>query len=305
MKRFKLSLHMKRALYGLVFVSPWIIGILLFFVNPVIRTINFSFSEIIIDTEKNGYSTVFIGLKNFYEAFRIDIEFPKRLLASLIQMVTEVPIILIFSFFVAVLLKDKFRGASAVKTIFFLTVVLSSGVFLRMQAESSGYNNIVIGGAAQSVGGVMASLSSFNIEGFLLQVGLSEQLVNYIVGPINNLYLLMTRSGIQIFIFLAGLHSISPSLYEACYMEGATGWETFWKVTFPMVSPLILVNTVYTVIDSFTSFTNTTIEYIYNTAFGTSVRFAYSSSLSLIYFLIVGLCLGLISALVSRKVFYQ
>ncbi|MHB8963589.1 MAG: carbohydrate ABC transporter permease [Saccharofermentanales bacterium] len=305
MKRWKLSLHKKRALYGFVFVSPWIIGILLFFVNPILRTIQFSFSEIIIDPELNGYSTVFIGLQNFYEAFRIDIEFPKRLLASLIQMVTEVPIILIFSFFVAVLLKDKFRGASAVKTIFFLTVVLSSGVFLRMQAESSGYNNIVIGGAAQSMGGVMASLSSFNIEGFLLQIGLSEQLVNYIVGPINNLYLLMTRSGIQIFIFLAGLHSISPSLYEACHMEGATGWETFWKVTFPMVSPLILVNTVYTVIDSFTSFTNTTIEYIYNTAFGTSVRFAYSSSLSLVYFLIVGLCLGLISAMVSRKVFYQ
>jgi ABC-type sugar transport system permease subunit len=305
MKKKTLSLHQKRALYGLIFVSPWIIGILLFFLNPVIRTIQFSFSEIIVDTENNTYSTVFIGLRNFHEAFRIDIEFPKRLLASLIQMVTEVPVMLIFSFFVAVLLKDKFRGASVVKTIFFLTVVLSSGVFLRMQAESSGYNNMVIGGAARSLGGMMASLSSFNIEAFLLQIGLSEQLVNYIVEPINNLYLLMTRSGIQIFIFLAGLHSISPSLYEACYMEGATGWETFWKVTFPMVSPLILVNTVYSVIDSFTSFTNTTIEYIYDVAFGTSVRFAYSSALSIIYFVTVGLCLGLVSALVSRKVFYQ
>lgn len=305
MKKKTLSLHQRRALYGLIFVSPWVIGILLFFFNPIIRTIQFSFSEIIIDSENNTYSTLFIGLQNFYEAFRIDIEFPKRLLASLIQMVTEVPVILIFSFFVAVLLKDKFRGASAVKTIFFLTVVLSSGVFLRMQAESSGYNNMVIGGAAQSMGGVMASLSSFNIEAFLLQIGLSEQLVNYIVNPINNLYLLMTRSGIQIFIFLAGLHSISPSLYEACHMEGATGWETFWKVTFPMVSPLILVNTVYSVIDSFTSYTNTTIEYIYDAAFGTSVRFAYSSALSMIYFVIVGLSLGLVSALVSRKVFYQ
>lgn len=305
MKKKTLSLHQRRALYGLIFVSPWVIGILLFFFNPIIRTIQFSFSEIIIDSENNTYSTLFIGLQNFYEAFRIDIEFPKRLLASLIQMVTEVPVILIFSFFVAVLLKDKFRGASAVKTIFFLTVVLSSGVFLRMQAESSGYNNMVIGGAAQSMGGVMASLSSFNIEAFLLQIGLSEQLVNYIVSPINNLYLLMTRSGIQIFIFLAGLHSISPSLYEACHMEGATGWETFWKVTFPMVSPLILVNTVYSVIDSFTSYTNTTIEYIYDAAFGTSVRFAYSSALSMIYFVIVGLSLGLVSALVSRRVFYQ
>ncbi len=133
MKKKTLSLRHRRALYGLIFVSPWLIGILLFFFNPIIRTIQFSFSEIIIDSENNTYSTLFIGLQNFYEAFRIDIEFPKRLLASLIQMVTEVPVILIFSFFVAVLLKDKFRGASAVKTIFFLTVVLSSGVFPTMR----------------------------------------------------------------------------------------------------------------------------------------------------------------------------
>lgn len=305
MKKMKLTLLKKRSLYGLVFISPWLIGILLFFINPIIRTVQFAFSDIIVDKQGGGYETIFIGFKNFYEAFRIDLEFPKRLVASLAQMGTEVPIILIFSFFVAVLLKDKFRGATTVKAIFFLTVVLSSGVFLRMQAESSGYNGLVIGGAAQSMGGVMASLSSFDIKTFLLQIGLTENIVNYIVEPINNLYLLMTRSGIQIFIFIAGLHSISPSLYEACYMEGATGWETFWKVTFPMVSPLILVNTVYTVIDSFTAFTNTTIEYIYNTAFGTAVRFAYSSSLSLIYFLIVGTCLGIVSLLVSRKVFYQ
>ncbi len=305
MKKTKLSLHGRRALYGLIFISPWLLGILLFFVNPIVRTVQFSFSDIIIDKEGGGYSTVFIGIRNFYEAFRGDIEFPKRLLASLIQMVTEVPIILIFSFFVAVLLKDRFRGSTTVKTIFFLTVVLSSGVFLRMQAESAGANSIVIGGAAQSLGGVMAKMSTFDIQAFLYQIGLSENIIHYIVEPINNLYLLMTRSGIQIFIFLAGLHSISPSLYEACHIEGATGWEAFWKVTFPMVSPLILVNTVYTVIDSFTSYTNTTIDYIWNTAFGTSVRFAYSSALSLIYFVIVGVALAVISAAVSRKVFYQ
>lgn len=304
-KAKKLTLLQKRSLYGLIFISPWLLGILLFFINPVVRTVQFAFSKIAVNPDGSGYTTSFIGVQNFFEAFRVDIQFPKLLMASLIEMVTEVPIILIFSFFVAVLLKDKFRGATTIKAIFFLTVVLSSGVFLRMQAESSGYNNMVIGGAAQSMGGVMASLSTFNMEAFLLNAGLSQNVVEYIINPINNLYLLMTRSGIQIFIFLAGLHSISPSLYEACYMEGATGWETFWKVTFPMVSPLILVNTVYTVIDSFTSFTNQTIEYIYNTAFGSGARFAYSSSLSLIYFLIVGACLGIVSFMVSRKVFYQ
>lgn len=115
---------------------------------------------------------------------------------------------------------------------------------------------------------------------------------------------MICHSGIQIFIFLAGLNSISPSIYEACYMEGASGWEAFWKVTFPMVSPLIIVNVVYTVIDTFGSSLNASLNYINNTAF-TKLNFGYASALSLIYFAVIGCILGLIMLVVSKRVFYQ
>ena len=107
-------------------------------------------------------------------------------------------------------------------------------------------------------------------------------------------------------IFLAGLQSISPSIYESAYMEGASSWETFWKITFPMISPMILVNTIYTVIDSFTSSSNTVMSYIssvYNGSNGgNTVR---ATAMSWIYFLVIIAILAVVAGLLSAYVFYQ
>jgi ABC-type sugar transport system permease subunit len=106
-------------------------------------------------------------------------------------------------------------------------------------------------------------------------------------------------------IYLAGLQSISPAIYESCQIDGATAWETFWKITFPMISPMILVNTVYTVIDSFTSQSNVVMNYIskvYGTGNEGMVR---STAMSWMYFLVVILILLVVGGLVSAYVFYQ
>jgi len=296
----RLTLEGRKAAYGYLFILPWIIGFLFFFIKPLIQTAQFSFSD--LSVEPTGYVLEYVGIKNYRDAFLSDANFPRNLTGSIKKMLTDTPVILIFSFFAALLLKQKFIGNSAVKTVFFLPVILASGVFSKMQAQVANLNTEDLKAAMSEGMQAIPILQSVKLEQILLDAGL-EKLVPYITGPVNNIFNIMSLSGIQIFIFLAGLHSIHPSLFEACYIEGATGWETFWKITFPMISPLILVNTVYTVIDSFTAYSNTTMTYIYNAAFGL-FKFGFSSAMAWIYFLCIGAILGIVMLLVSKRIFY-
>jgi len=137
-----------------------------------------------------------------------------------------------------------------------------------------------------------------------MQVG--TELVTYVTSLVNNVYDIINRSGVQMLIFLAGLQSISPAIYESCFIEGASSWETFWKITFPMISPMILVNAIYTIIDAFVSETNTVMSYI-SSVYDGSIQHAVvrSTAMSWIYFVVVLLILLLVSALLSAYVFYQ
>jgi ABC-type sugar transport system permease subunit len=150
---------------------------------------------------------------------------------------------------------------------------------------------------------VSGFLDSFQIEEYMMEMGLPEAFANALTEPMMRLFSILSSSGIQIFIFLAALKTIPPSLYESSHMEGATGWETFWKITFPMVSPMILVNVVYTVIDSFLSSSNTALRYVQRTIF-TNMKFGYGSALAWIYFAIISVILALVVLLISRRVFY-
>lgn len=136
----------------------------------------------------------------------------------------------------------------------------------------------------------------------MLQAGVSETIVNYLTGAVDRIYEIVSQSGVQILIFLAGIQTISPQLYEASKMEGATGYEAFWKITFPMVSPLILVNMIYTIIDSFSR--NELTDLIKTTGF-VQFDFGLSSAMAWIYFLAISIILLISTYFVSRKVFYH
>jgi len=150
----------------------------------------------------------------------------------------------------------------------------------------------------------ITALKSMNIEQYLLEAGIPWQFTGFLSGIINNIYGTIMRSSVQIFIFLAGLNSISPALYEACYIEGGNWWETFWKITFPLMMPIVLVNIVFSIVDSFTSNANRLMVYIYNLAFGQDFNFGYASALCLMYVLIIAVILGVIAYLVGRRTFY-
>ncbi|MCQ6560712.1 carbohydrate ABC transporter permease [Paenibacillus mendelii] len=296
MLKKRLTLEQNRAMWGVIFCVPLMLGLVMLFILPLIQSFRFSLSS--IELVEGGFSVMYEGFENFNSLFTSNADYPRALTESVVNMVVNVPIIIIFSLFAAVLLNQKFRGRTIARAIFFLPVILASSAIANLDISS------FVGGAVASSGGGDGGgnlMQSFELKKMLLESGISPLLVDYVTGAVDRIYEIISSSGVQILIFLAGLQSISPSLYEASRIEGATGYEIFWKVTFPMLTPLVLTNMVYSIIDSFSH--NNINQLISETAFRT-FDFGLSAAMSWIYFAVVGIILLLSTWLMSRKVFY-
>lgn len=299
MKRSKLTLAQKRAIMGYVYTIPWILGFIFLFITPIINTAIYSFNTF----DKVTLDSTFIGWANYQHAFTGDATFPQVLTESLTNL-ADVPLILIFSYFVAILLRKDFKGSAIVKTIFFLTVILSSDLFLRMQSSVATVNNAQINASMEESQEMFAVLQAVDLSKYFYSLGVPNEWFDFINDAISNIFFIMIRSGVQIFIFLAALHNIPASMYEAASMEGSTAWETFWLITFPMTGPIILVNCIYTIIDSFGSYLNPVITYINSIAFR-QFEFGYSSAMSWIYFLCIAAVIAVVYLLFRKRIFYQ
>lgn len=299
MKRKGLTLQRKRSLWAYIFLSPWLLGVIAVFAFPMILSISFAFSKVTVD---NGYSLAFVGLENFRTALFVDQNFLQHFASTMGDMLYNVPIILVYSFLVAVLLKENFKGVTVFKFIFFLPVILSSDLFTSLLnnfgSTSSSSLDAVMSGA-----GSTGMLESLNLSKYLGELGLGKELVDLLTGPVDKVYEIVTCSGIQIFIFLAGINSVPPTLYEAAHVEGANGWEKFWKITFPMVMPMILVNVVYSIVDTFMSKTNLVMEYVYELSFK-NFNFGLSSAICWIYFVVIAVILAIVFGIISKRTFY-
>lgn len=296
-KRKKLNWERKKEIYGYMFIAPWFLGFALLLAIPFLQSLWFSFNKLTITTE--GYSLDFVGLKNYHNIFYVDALYIRNLTNAVVDMVLNVPLIIFFSLFTASMLTQKFRGRMFARAIIFLPVVLASGIIAKL--DSSNYLAQMIGSASQDMESNYSGLKSIELRPLLLEAGMSLEIVDYLMGAVDRIYQIISSSGVQILIFLAGLQSIAPSLYEAAKMEGATGYEAFWKITFPMISPLILTNTVYSIIDSF--YNNSVTGMIQKAAF-TNLDFGVSSSMAWTYFLVISLILVISTVLISRRVFY-
>ncbi|MGO4109779.1 carbohydrate ABC transporter permease [Paenibacillus sp. YAF4_2] len=287
----------QKALLGFLFVLPWLLGFIFFFIIPLVNSFRYSLSK--IEANSSGLKISFIGFENYINALTVNTSFNRTLTESIINMVVNVPLIVIFSLFLAVLLNQKFIGRSIARSIFFLPVILASGVIMTLETSSLVQ---AVNDQNQGSGGAIHALGAYELAGLMLDAGVSESIVNYLTSAVERIYQIVSQSGVQILIFLAGIQTISPQLYEASKMEGATGYEAFWKITFPMVSPLILVNMIYTIIDSFSR--NEMTDLIKETGF-TNFDFGLSSAMAWLYFVSIMLILLISSYIVSRKVFYQ
>lgn len=297
-KRGKSRLEKREAGYGLLFVLPLIIGVIFFLGSPLIQSFAISLGD--INTE-NGYDIAVRGWGNYKRALTVDADYIKYLLGSLKETATNTPLIVIVSFVVAMLLKREFPGRTVYRVIFFLPVILTSGVMSEIRTDELIASAIDPMAASEGMTGVLSG-SQQAISNLLLNANLSPQLTNYILYAQQNITTILSLSGIQILIFLAALQSISPSLYEASAIEGATAWENFWKITLPMVSPQLLVIVLYTVIERFVNISGDTMHYIYTTGFQ-SLKFGYSSAMAWIYFVMVGFVVAALYFILKRFTF--
>lgn len=306
-KKRKAALDSKKARAGWMFVLPFVIGMVVIYLPIIFDSIKFSFHQMNI-VPGGGYSLTFVGWENYSDALFSDADFVRVLTASIKQLVLDVPAIVIFALFMAIVLNQKMVGRAVFRAIFFIPVIISTGIIDSLDQNNAMYAYMSSGSidtGSQSTSTADQIISAVDVTKLLGNMVVGTELVEYVVNVVNGIFNIVNRSGVQMLVFLAGLQSINPSIYESCTMEGATAWETFWKITFPMISPMILVNAVYTVIDSFTSESNQVMSYIDNVYLTASGGRVLSSAMSWIYFLLVILLLGLVALILSSYVFYQ
>ncbi len=302
-KQKKLTLLQKRMRTGYLFILPWLVGFLFFYVRSIFMTAQFSFSELSMDAVNGGYKLVAVGWENFRYAFRVHGTFKQVLTTSVMGMLVDVPLITFFSLFMALLLNKKFPGRSAVRAIFFLPVILNSGAITAAMELSA---NMMAGGISTVSSEIAAATADvgMSLDYFIdlfLDLGIPLSLLDYVILAVARINTIISASGVQIIIFIAALQSIPGSLYEVAKIEGATGYETFWKITFPMVMPHIITNVVYTIVDSFTE--SEVVELAYTTAF-TQFNYGLSSVFSLVSTLITCLILVLVCGFIQKRTFY-
>ena len=271
--------------FGYLFIAPWIVGVSIFFLYAMVQSLRFSFSRVelsngvILHPLENGI------FENFVKVFTTDVNFPGILANFGVGLVLQLPVIIAFSLIIALLLNSKIRCRSLFRMIFFLPVIIATGPVMSKLT-------------AQGVSSVpMVSQNAL--------LGILSDLPEFIYTPINNLFssliMILWNSGIQILIFLAGLQKVPRTLYEAAKIDGASGWESFWKITLPTVKPLILLNSIYTVVTLATGGSNEIIELIYNATYTATQGYSYAMAMSWIYTLVVAVILVIVFLLLREK----
>ena len=283
MKGIHIGMQRRKTIQALLFISPWIIGFLLFFLYPIITSLRLSFGKL---TNIVGLQTTWSGLENYLRAFTVDVEFIPLFLKQIQTTFLYTPLITVFSLILAILLNQKIKCKGLFRCVFFLPVLLGSGVVM-MELEQTGMNT-------RSVLEAVNILLPSNVMNYL-GAGL-ETVLNFLFYNISSI---LWKCGVQVILFLAGLQTISPSLYESAKCDAATGWEMFWFITLPMMAPIILLNVIYTLIDSFSDVNNQVMAYILRM----KTEMDYAAAIGWIYFLFVFVVVILLYVIIVRIVY--
>ena len=272
---------------GIVFSLPLLIGLVIFFIPTIVMGLRFAFSEVSI---ANGLQLTFTGFDNLHYSLRVDAKYFQLVFSDLGGLLTTLPIVVIFSLFVAVLLNSQVWGKGAFRVIFFLPVIACVGMLAA--ANSNLMMQTMTTSAQETENEALTAMS--DVTAMLQNLSFSPQLIEFVSGAANNIMEIVNRSGVQILIFLAGIQSISPSIYEAANVEGASGWEVFWKITLPMISPMIIANVLFTFVDSITRSDTELVSYVKNMAFS-KAEFGYAAAMAWFHYFCLLLMLGILA----------
>ena len=297
-KHHKLAYEKRKALYGYGFISLWMVGTLLFFIIPLFKSLYYSFNEVTVNP--GSLDTSWVGLDKYSKVLFSDPNYTEYLGDTLLETLWKTPLVLIFSLFIAVILNQKFKGRALSRAIFFLPVIIATGPVYKIINGDMGTTGNT--GADQ-----FSTMFSTDMVGSLLEFlgiyGLSDNMSTIISTVTDNIFGIVWSSGIQILLFLAALQNIPPSAKEAAQMEGATAWEYFWKITIPYISPMILASLVYTIVDSFVDPSNDVMTIVLQKA--SDWQHGYSAAMAWAYFLIVGIVLAIVVAVINKFVYYE
>ena len=290
-----LSLKAQHAKWAWVFLAPWLIGISVFFVWPMAQAVTYSFSRLTITAK--GFQLDWVALENYTHLFTRDTFFLPNLTEALGKVVPSVLMITAFSLFIAVILKENFIGRSAARTVFFVPVMIASGVIITILKEQ-----------------VMMSVSTGDdTAAYLFQApdlvntfaafGLPDFVLTSITDIVNGFFDLTWKSGVQMLLLLSAINNIPQSFYEAAVLDGAGAWVKFWKITFPAITPSLLVVIIYTIIDSFLDYDNLVMEMIRD--YYQNNNYTYSATIGVIYFVCILAFVGLVSLVMRKLVVYM
>lgn len=279
------------AAYG--FLLPWLIGVVVFFIVPFVQALYQMFFSMTI--EETGVKYTYVGFKVFKDVLLDNSTHIRMLLGSIGNSLRDAILIVVFSLIVAVLLNKPFPGRGFCRALMALPIIVSSGVLMQVFKGDLLLSSVESGAEATIFQGAV-------IEETLIKMGMPVKAVDFIGTSVSAILDLIWQSGIQILLFVGGMQSIPSTYYEVCSVEGATPWQSFWRVTFPMLSPFLILNFIYALIDSFTLPTNAVIgeinEYFHN------VMYSQATVLSMAYFLLVLVIVGISSLIISKRIFY-
>ena len=263
---------------GILFIAPWVIGFLLFVSFPLAFSFYMSFNNVTVTA--NGIRRTYAGLQYYRSIlFEDGSALYDQLIPFLQQAALMIPIIVVFSFMIAILLNQKFPGRGFFRALFFLPVIFNSGGVIEKFMEQGQ--------------GTLGMMERYSITETITTY-LPEAWATPITSVMNSFVLILWYSGVQILLFLAGRQTINPSVYEAARIDGATPWEAFWKITLPAMTPFIFLNVIYTIVELFTFPSNPIISSVSTSAYG------HSSALVWIYFTIIMVFLGIIFLLFAK-----
>ena len=296
-KKFR-SIERRKSRDGFLLILPWFAGVLLFFFLPIAQSVWYSFSK--VSLEATGIRTLFQGFANYTYILNIDPQYTGNLFGSVTQILYSVPIILIISLILAIVLNSRFRGRLFFRGLFFLPVIIATGVVIELVFTClGGATDASLAGAgafARKSGSMTGSMIDFDV--LLTQLQLPDRVVSVMSSVIGGIFDLIWSCGIQVVLFVAGLQSIPPQLYEVSRVEGASKWEEFWFITFPQLHRVLFLVIVFTSIELFTAKSNPVISQAYGLM--NTMQYDIPSAMLWVYFAVVGAVLGLIMLVYGR-----
>ena len=277
---------------GFLFLLPWLIGLIYFFVYPFIFTVIDSFNKVRLG--QGGLEREFLGFDNYKNILFVDADFTRNVVGELGNLVSSVPVILIFSVFVAMLLNQKFKGRIFARSLFFIPVIIASGVVIEI------IQNDLFTKAGLSDGGSIFQASAITEQ--LANLNFAQGIITEISNIVSQIFDLTWKSGVQILLFLSFLQRIPPTYYEVASVEGANAWDAFWKITFPALSPALLLVGVYTIVDIFIDQQNPVMKSIIGRF--NDLDYGNAAASAIIYFLVIAVILSAVVLLTRKKISY-